>query len=327
MVSALVGVLVFALVFIGVAWGLDSIAPYHPGMGGRSSASTAGWSSYTPEELNVPVKPFHILLIGSDSRKGTALYTGKANEHAQVDQHADIMTLVRVDPTAHTVTLVSIPRDSVLQENGPKVNDSLLNNDPQEVVDAVEQLTGVKCEFYMMISFMAFEELVDALGGITIDVPKTITVPDPMTGDSVTVNAGKKQRLNGAETLVLARARKEYSEDQDALRQVNVRAIEKALLDRVLAGSDITDVRKAVNAVLEGVDTNMSLPQAMSLLRDFAKHADEVTVYECTGPFKGDVRASDGQWVVTRVPETWTQLMELVEAGEDPSKVVPVPKF
>lgn len=41
--------------------------------------------------------PFYVLLIGSDSRKGTALYTGKASDHAQLDQHADVITLVRVD--------------------------------------------------------------------------------------------------------------------------------------------------------------------------------------------------------------------------------------
>ena len=47
--------------------------------------------------------------------QGTALYTGKKTDHAQVDQHADVMTLVRVDPETYTITLVSIPRDTVFQ--------------------------------------------------------------------------------------------------------------------------------------------------------------------------------------------------------------------
>ena len=38
----------------------------------------------------MPTEPLYVLLIGSDSRKGTALYTGKSNEHAQVNQHSDI---------------------------------------------------------------------------------------------------------------------------------------------------------------------------------------------------------------------------------------------
>ena len=329
MIAVLVGVAVFALVFIGVIAGLNGIAPYHPGGPGdrQQRLGPAEWENYTAEELYVPIKPFHILLIGSDSRKGTALYTGKANEHAQLDQHADIITLVRVDPRTYTVTLVTIPRDTVLKNNGPKINDSLLSNDPEEVVEAVAELTGVKSEFYMMISFTAFEELVDALGGITVDVPKTVTVSDPASGENITVKEGKNQKLNGAQALVLARARKEYSSDQDALRQVNVRNIEKALLGKVLSSSRYVDVRRAVNAVLRGVTTNMSLPQSLSLLRDFSQHADELTIYECTGPYAGGVRTSDNLWVVARAPETWAQLMELVEAGEDPSKVVSVPKF
>ena len=329
MIAVLVGVAVFALVFIGVMAGLNSIAPYHPGSPGdrQQRLGPAEWLNYTAEELYVPIKPFHILLIGSDSRKGTALYTGKANEHAQLDQHADVITLVRVDPITYTVTFVTIPRDSVLKNNGPKINDSLLGNDPTEVVEAVAQLTGVRCEFYMMVTFTAFEQLVDSLGGVAVDVPTTITVPDPSTGNNVTVKAGKNQKLTGSQALVLARARKEYQHDEDALRQVNVRNIEKALVQKLISKPNIVDVHKAIDAVLRGVSTNMSLPQATSLLRDFSKHAGEITFYECTGPYAGGVRTSDDLWVVTRAPETWAQLMALVEAGEDPSKVVPVPKL
>ena len=61
-----------------------------------------------------PTEPFYVLLIGSDSRKGTALYTGKSDSHAQVDQHSDVMTLLRVDPVNYVLTFVTIPRDTQL---------------------------------------------------------------------------------------------------------------------------------------------------------------------------------------------------------------------
>ena len=52
-----------------------------------------------------------------------------------------------------------------------------------------------------------------------------------------------------------------------------------------------------------------------------------MTIYECTGPYDGHERSSDELWVVDRDAETWAQLMALVEAGEDPSQVVPSPSF
>ena len=333
--SAICGVAVFALLFVGLIVGLDTFGPAR-NVPGRSPSNSAvsqessnnpGSKTYTDAELSVPVRPFHILLIGSDSRKNTALYTGKASEHAQVDQHADVITLVRVDPRTYTITLVTIPRDTVLEEGGSKINDSLLGNNPRQVVDAVAELTGVRSEFYMMITFTAFEDMVDAFGGITVDVPKKITVSDPASGDNVTVDAGENKKLNGAQALVLSRARKEYETDQDALRQVNVRAVEKALIDKALGYPREIDMRKMASVVLSGMDSNMTLPQAVSLLRDFTRHAGDITVYECTGPYEGDTRESDDMWVIKRDAETWAKIMELVEAGEDPSQVVVAPSF
>ena len=78
-----------------------------------------------------PTEPFYVLLIGSDSRKGTALYTGKADGHAQLDQHADVITLMRIDPENYLITLVSIPRDTQLEGTASKISDTLLDNDPE----------------------------------------------------------------------------------------------------------------------------------------------------------------------------------------------------
>ena len=79
--------------------------------------------------------PFYVLLIGSDTRRGTALYTGKATEHAQVNQHSDVMTIMRIDPNTYTVSLLTVPRDTVISEDGEKINNALLEDDPEEVVD------------------------------------------------------------------------------------------------------------------------------------------------------------------------------------------------
>lgn len=309
--AAVAVVAVLSLAFIGLVMFLDN------------TASQAHESKVSIEEV-ASAEPFYTLLIGSDSRKGTALYTGKKTDHAQVDQHADIMTLMRVDPATYTITLVSIPRDTVLRGTSWKVNDSLLDNDPEEVVKTAERLTGVEIDYYMMTTFTSFEALVNALGGVTVDVPKSVKVPDPMTTENVELKAGKSQELDGSEALVLARARKEYGEHQEALRQINVRNIETAMIQKVLS----LDSEKSANAVLvdleEYTTTNLDLPAVGYLVVDFVTHREDVTIYSTTGPYAGGENA-DGLWVVEEDPLAWAELMAVVDAGEDPEGIVELP--
>lgn len=264
---------------------------------------------------------FYALLIGSDSRKGTALYTGKPSEHAQVDQHADIMTLVRVDPADHVITLLSIPRDTA-PEGGPKINDSLLSNNPEDVVAAAEALTGVTIDYYFMTNFIDFEDLVDGANGVVATVPKTITVPDPSTGKDVKVTAGEDKLLDGSQALVLSRARKEYGDNQDAIRQCNVRAVEESLIRSVLEGR--VDQETAFELIETFTATNMDSASLNWLIVDFVEHAEEVTFYSGTGPYAGSNREPDGLWTVPQDSDAWAALMQAVGQGEDPASVVPL---
>lgn len=308
---AVLGIAVFAAVFIAVASLL------------YVDDSETGLDEPNPQLTSVS-DPLYVLLIGSDSRKGTALYTGRANEHAQVDQHSDIMTLMRVDPGTYTITLVTVPRDTQLEGTSGKINDALVNDNPNEVVKEVETLTGVSIDYYMMTTFTSFESLVDGLGGAVVDVPLKITTDDPSTGRDVTVNSGENQLLNGSQTLVLARARKEYVDDQDALRQVNVRNIEISLIEKVMASPH--DANEALSYLEAHTTTNMDHSLIASLVVDYIAHKDEVVLYSCTGPYKGSVNA-DGIWVVPEDKETWSKIMEAVDSGEDPSGIVSAPSF
>lgn len=302
---------VIALVLIGAATLIDYVAS-----GTHHNGNVEGDLSSD--------EPFYVLLIGSDSRKNTALYTGKANEHAQVDEHADIITLVRIDPSSYTLTLVTVPRDTVLDGSSSKINDNLLQGDPEKVVAAVEDLTGIGIKYYLMIDFVSYERLVNGIGGTLVDVPVTVTVPDPLTARDITVNSGKNKLLNGAESLALARARKEYVDNQDALRQVNVRNLEVSIINEV--SFDQESLNAGWTLLEENVTTNMDASSMAALALQFMIHKDSLVVYSCTGPYEGGVNA-DGLWVVTEDEATWHKLMEVVDAGEDPTGIVPIPRF
>ncbi|RKI95961.1 LytR family transcriptional regulator [bacterium D16-34] len=311
---AVVWVVIFAAAFIGLVCGLDQLA-------GDDTEVVAPASS-TDEVVQ---EPFYVLLIGSDSRKGTALYTGKASEHAQLDQHSDIMTLVRIDPETYTITLVTVPRDTQLAGRSDRINDALVDGNPEQVVEVVEALTGASIKGYMMTTFTGYEELIDALGGITVDIPRTITVPDPSTAEKVTVEEGKNKTLDGSEALVFARARKEYVDDQDAIRQNNVRSLEIAMIEKVLNQNDL-EANKSVADLEEYTTTNLPMNEMTALVLDFVNHKDDVTIYSCTGPYAGGEN-KDGLWVIDQDEDTWKELMALVDSGEDPRGVVEEPQL
>lgn len=323
-------VAVFMIVCLAVVEAVGMIAD---SMGIRQGERVSTGDSSIISEAELPEEPFYVLLIGSDSRKGTALYTGKANEHAQVDQHSDIMTLVRVDPYIPQLTLVTVPRDTVLEGSNAKINEALAaDNDPNAVVAEVEKLTGADIEYYMMTTFMGFERLVDGIGGLTIDVPVTVTVPDPSNAEDVRVAAGEDKHLDGSEALVVARARKEYKEDEDALRQANVRNLEEAIIWKGISacldsGSSGTTFSRMMDALLENVTTNINPNLIRELVRVVAEGSGQLVIYSCTGPHEGGVDDGSDLWTVKEDKQAWAELMEVVDAGGDPTGIVEVPEF
>ena len=272
-------------------------------------------------------EPITILLIGSDSRVGTALYTGKTDDPSQAEQYADILTIAHINPKTYTISLVSVPRDT--WHHDQKINASLRNNDPLEVVSEVESLTSANIDYYVMTDFLSFEQLIDDIGGVTVNVPLTVAVPDPATTEKVTVKEGEGQTLNGAEALALSRARKEYSENygisSDALRQINVRNLEIALIDSVL--TEKVSLPLALGTLNVCTTNNLDMSAIKWIAEDFADNYDAVVYRSVTGPYHGYERAADGQWIVPRSFGTWSKLITIVEEGGDPATIVPPPAF
>lgn len=269
-----------------------------------------------------PTEPFYVLLIGSDSRKGTALYTGKSDSHAQVDQHSDVMTLLRVDPVNYVLTFVTIPRDTQLEGENGKICDSLKDGDPNITVEAVERLTGVHIDYYMMIGFVGFEDMVDEMLGVEVDVPVAASSIDPKTAKRVSISPGDDKMLNGSESLVLARERSVYGENQDAYRQVNVRNLEVAIVVKaVQLFDDPQGVSSILDSIYRNVQTDMDDGLIAILAQDFIENGNLITFYSCSGPYEGDID-DEGLWIGPEDKEAWSNLMAAVDAGADPATVI-----
>lgn len=311
--TACVALLLFSAAFIVLTSGINALSDSR----GMDQMSSLPFPDSTPS---------YVLLVGSDSRKGTALYNGNENEHGQVDEHGDVITLLYVDPTDYLLTLVTIPSDTIITGENVRVGSYLDSDDPSEIVGAVERLTGVQIPYYMVASLSGFERLIDAVEGTTIDVPADVVINDPSTAGIITVKKGKARHLNGAETLAVVREVDAYGAHADASRQKVVRNIEESVISKVLKYGGELDVDALLRTIRQDCTTNIDLASAGTVMLEFIRNSDKTEVYSCTGPYDGYVSPKTGAWVVKDNPTVWRELMLAVGAGEDPVGIVAEPK-
>ena len=162
----------------------------------------------------------NFLLVGSDSRAfvgsgADASSFGRADE--VTGQHADMMLLVHV-PTSGPAVVVSVPRDLVvdLQGSGAHRLTMALAQGPQVLVDAFCSSLGLGIDHVVIIDFEGFRKLIDAVGGIDLDLPAPIR--DTYTG--LEIDAAGSHHLDGAEALAFARSR--HAETRDGSTWVSM---------------------------------------------------------------------------------------------------------
>lgn len=145
------------------------------------------------------------LLVGSDTREGLTpeqkakLRTGDAG-----GQRTDTILIAHLPDNDTPATLVSLPRDlnvDIPGHGSGKIN-SAFRFGPDVLVKTVEQKTGLRMDHYAEINFAGFAEMVDAVGGVELDIDKPMH--DTETG--ATIKAGH-QTLDGAQALAFVRMR------------------------------------------------------------------------------------------------------------------------
>jgi LCP family protein required for cell wall assembly len=164
-----------------------------------------------------PTKPFNVLLVGSDSRAfvgdNSTLSNEIGNEANAGGQRSDVTIVARINPAGKTVTLLSIPRDLWVDIPGNDSGISGMNrinaaydSGPDLLIQTIEKDLGITINHYVAVNFPGFSDMVNALGGITMDFPTP--VKDSFTGLDVTQTGC--QTINGTTALQLVRARHLY---------------------------------------------------------------------------------------------------------------------
>jgi LCP family protein required for cell wall assembly len=275
------------------------------------------------DTASLETEPFWVLVVGNDSRTGTVEINKP--DYSDGTGRSDVMMLVRVDPKAYAISIISVPRDTETQFNGQKVklNEVYHVAGIEESMKAVADLTGVAPKYYMDMSFVQFEDFVEGLGGLTANVPINMQLQDIVSGDHISLTKGE-QDLNGKEALVLARSRKQYANDLDACRQIQDRAIVQSGIKQV--ASDPSTAASFASVLSANCSTNWDARGLSALVVDFAENADKITFVSGTGPYAGEIDAGTGLWLAYRDEATWAKVIAAAEKGEDPREIVPEPK-
>lgn len=262
------------------------------------------------QEKLVPVtnvdEPFYMMLIGSDARA----------EDEEMGARSDSNIVTRIDPNTWTVTMVSIPRDTLITYRGSQMKFNAVYNYGKAAgsIEAATDLCGVDISHYAEIDFDGLTNMVDAIGGVEVDVPQPIR--DPQAGQATIEEAGL-QTLNGAQALVFARSRHYYM-DGDFSRSGNQRALIEAIVKKVLA-LPVGDIPGAVQKLSKCVSTDLTVNQIYSLAMQYKNSGKELTVYSAMVPSTTQDINGGSYVVADRVG--LADMMDLVEKGEDPNKV------
>lgn len=219
----------------------------------------------------------NVLIIGSDERDGS-INAGEAE-----GRRSDSILVAHVNAAHDKVTGIQIPRDTMVlppegstaYANSPNVPvqiNSLLEDGDSQLIKAVSTLTGLGINHYVDVNFGGFISIVDALGGIDMNLPEAIKDPDA----NLDLPAGQ-QTLNGTQALAMARERHAIGDGSDLARIGNQQTVMKAILDKAQSSSTLSNPVKLYSFLNQSsssitVDDGLkSSSQFLGLIRAFTQ--------------------------------------------------------
>jgi len=236
--------------------------------------------AYTTNALN-------ILVYGDDSRAGLTphqqyvLRTG----HDQ-SNNTDTIMLVHISPGRHQVTVISIPRDTMVPvyecDSGPghtgqqatpgsfvQINSLLQIGGPTCLWKTVEQMTGVRIEHFIGIGMLGFVKVVNDLGGVNVCLP--FNVNDPVSG--LDLKSGE-QHINGIQALAFWRTREDIGDGSDLQRIQRDQFMSAQVVKGVLHSGLLSNPIKLLSVVSDAAasmttDTGMTVSDLVQIGESF----------------------------------------------------------
>ena len=175
----------------------------------------------------------------------------------------DTMMLLTVDRENGTISLVSIPRDTLVfcEYAVPKINSAYGwagggEDGMHELMQRVSEIIGFEPDGYVLIGLEGFEKLIDTMGGVEFNVPMDMHYSDPSQGLEIDLKAGE-QHLDGSEAMQLVRFRSGYAM-ADLDRVTVQRAFVKAALSQWISPEKLLRLPGALSTLKEYTQSSLS---------------------------------------------------------------------
>lgn len=205
-------------------------------------------------------KPISLLLIGTDTGS-----LGRTNKLG----NADTLMVVTINPKTDTTTMVSIPRDTFAQIQGgthqyAKINSAFLTGGSNCSVKTVEKLLNVPIDYYVTVNMGGLAQIVDAVGGVDVDVPFSWS---DEAHDAGTFTKGAAH-LDGKRALQFARMR--YKDpDGDYGRQKRQQQVISAIVKSLLSANSLTNYKSVLKSLEGNLLMNLTFDDLVNIANGY----------------------------------------------------------
>ena len=251
-----------------------------------------------PQRVQVAGDALNLLVLGSDTR----------DPDSAGGSRSDTIILLHLPRDRSGAQLVSIPRDTWVHvprsKDGrhggvdAKINAAFAWGGAPLTVQTVEAFTGVRVDHVVMVDFSGFKEIVDALGGVTIDVERDFTSTKSLRPDSIRAFHKGLQTMDGATALDYARERYAFA-DGDFARIRHQQQVIRAILNKASSRGILTNPGR-LNAFLRATADAVAVDDTLNTVELAAqlRHLRSGNLSFYTSPSAGTGRRGDQSVVI-----------------------------
>lgn len=211
-------------------------------------------------EVSTAKDPISILLLGVEDYSSG----GKQGR-------TDTIIVATLNPEQGTMKMISIPRDTrvYVESEGKedKINHAYVFDGKDGTIDAVEELLDIPIDYYAEVNFNGFKEIIDEIGGVTVDVPFDFWEKSDVDNEKIYFTEGE-MTLNGEEALAFARMRKQDPMG-DFGRNERQQQIISASIDSLMSPNNLLKLDKITDHIAQNVETNMRLSEALGIQQKY----------------------------------------------------------
>ncbi len=268
-----------------------------------SAASSAAPTSEPTEDPNA----------GAPASLNENMYTFAVVGLDQSSNSTDTIMVGRIDTENHTIDVVSIPRDTMVNVSwGVKRVNTLYSVSVNEggngidgMLEGLRDLLGFELDCYALVDLNAFVELVNAIGGVDYDVPIDMVYHDASQDLDINIKAGM-QHLTGEEAIKVVRFRKGYA-TADIGRIGTQQDFLKSVASQMLTLGNIPNLPIFLDIFEEYVKTNMTAANISFFVRQFLMCKSEDINFH-TAPGNGGDSVKGNSYYALYVDE-WLELV------------------